>query len=572
MARKYDSQANNVAKDAADQKEQTLRLLVRKGGEGRSANEVYNMSAAELRAAADADGVFDRGQLVDAYGLTTGADDDQAANETAGRTDSQVWETTWDEMYKRGVWAQTGHHDEEYDGGDTDLETFVSHREAEIWRIQRDNVEGWLTTADPAAGRLYDPADLTDEQIRERLGDLARHAEANDGSLAAPFTGPRSPQQYMNPFAPSDPPTPPKDGPSGDGPPAGGDPPAGPGDPPTGGQPPGVAPGGNDPPAGSDPPDGGGGPTGGSDGPGSSDGSSDGSNDTGGPPPGSTRYSHAVIPGVAAEQGYRDANGKWYNEDGTPMDTAKAERMEKAYQDGDTQQLDTVPDDDANAGDDSSGDDNDDDDDNPDVDRSEDPTGDNYRPDADDLERAQDWYDLIRAGRDPIDPAPHDDGEPTGDPLWPVRPGVDQPGPFGEERGREPVGAVGFAGADPRHTDPVPGSDFGAGGKGPYLDKEIAQTIAGEPDLTNLNVPGASPPGETEPPPEPKKEDEEEEEEEETTLLEGTSGFAFVQQPFDPTPPPPRERDDDEFSKWTFDADEDESFGKHIDDDPDPFG
>lgn len=64
-----------------------------------------------------------------------------------------------------------------------------------------------------------------------------------------------------------------------------------------------------------------------------------------GPPEGSSRYGRGIVGvggmPVGAESGWRDENGNWYNDDGTPMGAEKAERMEKAYDEGEAVFLDS---------------------------------------------------------------------------------------------------------------------------------------------------------------------------------------------------------------------------------------
>ena len=172
---KYESKAGVLATDVDAEKVASLRVILRQGGDGRAANDVYNMSPAELRASVDEARLLDRNQLINELASLTGqsATDAETANE--GASDTDLYDRVWDTQVKKKLWKLSGNDPDDYDGDDLSIEDFARHREAELWRAERDWVEERVREIDPNADQ-DDVSELTDDQLAEKLNELAAKA------------------------------------------------------------------------------------------------------------------------------------------------------------------------------------------------------------------------------------------------------------------------------------------------------------------------------------------------------------------------------------------------------------
>jgi hypothetical protein len=129
------------------------------------------------------------------------------------------------------------------------------------------------------------------------------------------------------------------------------------------------------------------------------------------------------------------------------------------------------------------------------VSTSEDPTGEKYRPSEEEVAEAMAWQDYVRGGRTPIDPNEHE-GEPTGDPVWNVRPDVVNPADDVTSRGGGPPLKSGLPDLDP-WIQPTPDAEADPQADGEYLDTpydEVGQQQAAEQAGQNFadNLAGSS--------------------------------------------------------------------------------
>ena len=535
-----ESKANAAAVAIQNDKDSALKALLKQDGGGRTANEINDLSPPDLRAAVDDDGLLDRNGMVEELALVGGVSREEADEQTSEEPDSAVFDRVWDSRAKREAWQQAGHEPADYRGDEIGLEEFLLHRAAELRAADREAAEQAVEDSDPRAGKDYDPSDLSDEELAARVADFETKAllgeednpldpetihEHQKGDLRGELnelgvppdvtrdwsweelvlelerqrsetrqgTEPPEPEPEsdgpISPPSPTDPPAVPV---GGDPPPPSGAPRS---DPPSGGGGTGGTPGDI---GGSEPPDSGSDPSGDS---GSGSGSGDDGGTAGepsGPPAGSTQYGSPIrdLAGnvIGGETGYRDTDGNWFDSDGSPMGSEKAERMEERYKKGELNEGSTVPDDDSTAddtaADDSATDDSTTNDSTADAADTELTPVDPDAPTSEDIDRYRAHIPdqgvtptRNQGATDPSDPS-FDDGLGSGEIRWgrdsPSDPSDEESGGMGEVD--EDLGPE----VNPENTR-VPDDEFE--GDGPLENPGDVDTTPGGLDLSD-QVPG----------------------------------------------------------------------------------